>query len=75
MRCPQVATLQRQVEGLVARREAQEQEIAALRMGLAAQHDAGGPGREAQQVGAWQCALLCFPRLRLRCKFAGEGTV
>lgn len=55
----QVATLQRQVEGLVARRESQEGEVAALRMALAAQHDENAAGSEAQKVRLgwdWCCA-------------------
>lgn len=55
--------MQRQIDGLVQRREAQEQEIAQLRMGLAVQHDAGSAGREAQQVGQAGCVgSNCTPK-------------
>ncbi|KAL4853675.1 Centrosomal protein [Chlorella vulgaris] len=49
----QVATLQRQVDGLVQRREAQDAELAQLRSRLAAEFEAGGASasRASQQQG------------------------
>lgn len=44
-----VATLQRQVDGLVARRDAQEAEIGRLKASLAARFGAGSGEREARE--------------------------
>ncbi|GAB4818323.1 hypothetical protein N2152v2_005369 [Parachlorella kessleri] len=48
----QVSTLQRQLDGVVQRRESQEQELAQLRMQLAAQYDTGSVDRNASQENA-----------------------
>ncbi len=63
-----MATLQRQVGGLVQRRDSQEQELAQLRMSLAAQHDSGTVGRDAQKVESGGNSASCVLIASVPCR-------